>query len=96
MNEEKLTKYISVLQDEVSVKIVNFTRTPKTTDEIITQIWDYLRNRYSSIYNERLKASTVIAAKLGNLEALGAIEYTEGKWETTPEFIEILAKYFGL
>ncbi len=96
MSEESLNRYLNAIQDEVSIKIINFAKTPRTTDEIIVEIWQFLRNRYPNLYDERMKAGSAVAVKLGTLERIGAIAYSDGKWQTTKQFLEILSKYFGI
>ena len=93
---EHIQGYINVIQDEISIKIINFAKEPKTTEEIINEIWRFLRAKYPALYDDKLRVSSVVASKLGILEKINAISYTDGHWQTTKAFTDILVKYFGM
>lgn len=71
-------------------KIARWCQTPRTTNE--------LRQMYKT---EESKSRVVVIGGLSfpdyidKLEKAGVIEYSDGKWRTTSNGVEVLAKYFG-
>ena len=69
-------------------QIAKMCKTPRTTSE--------LRQMYVA---ERRKSSiggiSTFSEHLDALEEGKVIEYKDGKWQTTSEGVEALAKYFG-
>ena len=88
--------YIALIKDESSLQILNLCRQPKTTDEIINELWVKLKFQYPSLYDLKSKVTQVVAPRLNSLEILGALEYAEGSWLISDEAINYLSKYCGL
>jgi hypothetical protein len=91
-----LEQYNAILHDETSIRILNFCKIPKTTDEINNEIWNYLHKQYPAMYMEKSSVDRIVAPRLSNLEDIGALQYSEGKWKSTQDATDILSKYFGI
>ena len=89
-------KYLPIIQDELNMKIVNFARIPRDTEEVVSEVKTYLRQRYASLYRQDMEVRAVAASRLGNLESIGALQFDNEKWQATPKFLDILSKYFGI
>jgi len=85
------TAIINALKLSYGEKIARWCQTPRTTTE--------LRQMYEA--EEHKAAHFIMVGGFGledyiqQLEKAGAIIYSSGKWQTTPEALEVLAKYFG-
>ncbi len=91
-----LDQYKAILYDETSRRILNFCKTPKTTEEINNEIWGYSHNHYPSVNIDKSNIDRIVAPRLGNLEEVGALQYDEGKWKFTQAATDVLSKYFGI
>jgi Mn-dependent DtxR family transcriptional regulator len=86
----EVSKIIEALKLSYGEKIAKWCQTPRTTSE--------LREMYEK---EESKSGVVVVGGLSfsdylkRLEEAEVIEYKSGKWQTTPQGLEVLAKYFG-
>jgi hypothetical protein len=90
-----LEQYIGILRDETSIRILNFCKTPKNTEEIDNEVWDYSQDHYPILYKEKSDIVRIVATRLGNLEDLEFLKYSDGKWQTTDTANDTISKYFG-
>jgi len=89
-------KFLQIVNDEISMGILNFCKIPRTTQEIIDEIFVRLHNQAPTLYNEKSRVTPTVAKRLGSLEEIDALQYMDGKWKTTTYAINTLSKYFAL
>jgi hypothetical protein len=87
--------YEELVNNETSRRILNLCKEPKTTDEIKKNIFFHKSNRFPSQYKQLNDVATIVGKNLNNLENVKAIEFKDGKWQTTEDGLRVLAKYFG-
>jgi hypothetical protein len=89
-------KYLKIVEDEVSLKILDLCKIPRTTQELIEKVYEFLASKYPNLY-DRTKVPQIVASRLGKLEDADALTYTnDEKWKTSITAANILKKYFAL
>jgi hypothetical protein len=87
--------YQAIVKDETSRRILDICKTPRSSQEVKTDVFRYKRSEYPGSYDAISDVESLVGVRLGKLETLGALTFKDGKWQTTQTAIAILDKYFG-
>jgi hypothetical protein len=90
------TIYAALVQNEDSRRILELSKTPKTTEEIKNAVFSYKHAKYSGSYHVIGDVETLVGQTLAILEIVKAITFQDNKWKTTEVALSVLAKYFGI
>jgi hypothetical protein len=83
------SKIRQIMTDDNSRFIARYCKVSHTSAEIVREL---MINKISSL---RDLYERVVADNLASMENSKAIEYVEGKWQTTAITLRVLEKYFG-
>ena len=91
--------YKQLAGDEVSREILRFCESPKSTEEIMKDVFRYYR--YEKGYDWYKKVEDIrdaVGARLYSLGKIDAISYdaSQNKWKTQEIALSVMKKYFGM
>jgi hypothetical protein len=91
-----VTIYSVISKDEDAREILTYCETPRSTDEIISHVYNIKRSKKPASCGDDQTVRTIVGSRLAKLESIKAIYFENNMWITSDTAKQILAKYFGL